>query len=377
MYIPKIIDKIPKELIIKMNRIVSYMRDNYGAESMIVGGAVRDMLLDRDIKDLDLECYGIDEESFHKAMAELRAEGVGKSFFVYKIGDIDIALPRTEKKTGMGHRGFSVSVTDNKKEASRRRDFTINALLYNPVSGYLYDYWGGTDDIEAKILRAVDRDTFIEDSLRVLRAMQFSARLGFRIEEDTCRLCKSIPLSDLSKSRIFNEFEKMFRGGYPHYGLYALESLGISDKLWGKGLDRDLFLKAALDMAKYMQYKSSDIGDSYFLSIYLRYSSVETERVLDAIDAPNRYRKLLQYLPDIPDTISNSFVAFLANKKGVSMHPLNYHPLIREKAKKLGVWDKPFDIGVTPADLMKQGFKGKALGDELNRIKKIRLEELD
>ena len=380
VYTPNLVDKIPNHLKSSMYSIINFMQKNYGAKCVIVGGAVRDMLLDRDVKDLDMECYGIDEKDFHQAMESLKANGVGKSFFVYKIGDIDIALPRVEQKIGVGHRAFSVEIAKDEKEASRRRDFTVNALIYDPVSGYIHDYWGGLDDIASKSLRAVDKDTFIEDSLRVLRGMQFSARFGFRIDKDTCKLCKDIPLNDLSKSRIFNEFLKMFRGSFAHYGLYALESMDISTKLWGKGLDRSAFLKAALDMARYI--KDSDIvddiiRDSYFLAIYLQYSSVSSKEILDAIDAPNRYKRLLLDLPTIPKDIKNSFVASLAEKEGVSKHPLSYHPTIRQKAKELNIWDKPFDIGITPTKLLELGFKGKELGDELKRIREQKLEELD
>ena len=376
LYLPNLTDKIPLSLKKQMQNIISFLKNSYGATPMLVGGAVRDMLLNREIKDLDIECYGIDEKVFHKAMSDLNALGVGKSFFVYKIGDIDISLPRKEKKIAFGHRGFSVSIAKDEKEASRRRDFTINAFLYNPVSGFLYEYWGGIRDIEARLLRVVDKDTFIEDSLRVLRAMQFSSRLGFKIEKSSCFLCKDIPLNDLSKSRIFSEFEKMFNGLFPHYGLYYLESLGVSNKLWGESLDREQFIKAALDMARYIP-KENLLREFYFLAIYSQYSSVDIETILEAIDAPNRYKRALKNIPKIPKDIKNSFVASLAIKNGVSTHPLSYHPIIKQKAKALNVWDRAFDIGITPADLIKEGFKGKALGDELKRIQNSKLQELD
>ena len=378
IYNPSLVDKIPPKLKEPMSMIISFMRQRYSAKCMIVGGALRDMLLDRDVKDLDMECYGIDEVDFHRAMEKLGADGVGKSFFVYKIGDIDIALPRLEKKVGVGHKGFSVEVAKDEQEASRRRDFTINAMLYNPINGYIHDYWGGLEDLEARVLRAVDKNTFIEDSLRVLRAMQFSARLGFKIDRDTSKLCQDISLLDLSKSRIFNEFNKMFKGSYPHYGLYALESMRISQKLCQGSLGRDRFIKCALDMARYIKSdENSDIKDSYFLAIYSQYSSTDIETILKAIDAPNRYFKLFKNFPKLPKNITNSFVASLAHKAGVKDHPLSYHPIIREKAKKLGVWDRAFDIGVTPKELISIGYSGKELGDKLKEIRLERLRELD
>ncbi len=378
IYMPHLINRIPNNLKESIYKIINYLKINFNADCMIVGGAVRDMIMNREVKDVDMECYGIDEDNFHKAMQSLGADGVGKAFFVYKIGNIDIALPRIEKKISSGHRGFNVYIANSKKEASRRRDFTINALLYSPNSGYLYDYWGGIEDIDASILRAVDKDTFAEDSLRVLRAMQFSSRLGFRIDKDTCFLCRDIPLDDLSKGRIFNEFEKMFRGKYIHYGLYALESMNISKKLWGSSLKRDKFIACALDMVKYIDNSRIDlVRDSYFLAIYSRYSDIDIESILYAINAPNRYHRLLKDLPQIPNPINNSFVASLAYKAGVVLHPLSYHPVIRKKAEELNIWKQPFDIGITPKDLIKRGYYGKALGNELKRIREERLNKLD
>jgi len=377
LHIPNLIEKIPQDIKDDMFHIIDFLSQEYNAYCMLTGGAVRDMLLDREVYDIDLECYGIDEDSFSQAMDRLNAQGVGKSFFVYKIGSIDIALPRVEKKVAKGHRGFSVAITTDEKEASKRRDFTINALLYEPKRGILKDYWGGLRDIESKTLRVVSSDTFIEDSLRVLRAMQFSARLAFKIDRDSCRLCKSIDLDDLAGARIFLEFEKMFKSDYPHYGLYALESMDISQKLWGVGLSKEALFRAMRDFIKFRDNFDSDMREFYFLAIYMQYSSQDIETILSKISAPNRYKRVLLNLPKIPTKITPSFVASLAKKDGVSSHAYGYHSTIRDIAKSIGVWDKPFDIGVTPTELMERGFRGKELGEELERIRRERLLELD
>lgn len=107
-------------------------------------------------KDIDIEVYDIDENKFVNLMEKLGAKGVGKSFFVYKFGNFDISLPRTESKISSGHKGFSVALTNNEKTASKRRDFTINSIMRNIFTGEILDFYGGTSDLLARILRVVD-----------------------------------------------------------------------------------------------------------------------------------------------------------------------------------------------------------------------------
>jgi tRNA nucleotidyltransferase (CCA-adding enzyme) len=118
-------------------------------------------------------------------------------------------------------------------EATRRRDFTINAVLHDPLTAELIDPFNGQDDIKAGVLRAVSADTFAEDSLRVLRAAQFAARFEFEIEPDTVKLCQMIDLTDLPAERICGEIEKLFlRAQRPSLGLDRLLQLGAVDQLF-------------------------------------------------------------------------------------------------------------------------------------------------
>jgi tRNA nucleotidyltransferase (CCA-adding enzyme) len=118
-----------------------------------------------------------------------------KAFTVYKLGhDIDVSIPRRERKTGRGHRAFVIEGDPamSTVEATRRRDFTINAILQDPITGELIDHFSGIKDLACQLIRAVSPDTFAEDSLRVLRAAQFASRFGFNIDRETVELCKSI-----------------------------------------------------------------------------------------------------------------------------------------------------------------------------------------
>jgi tRNA nucleotidyltransferase (CCA-adding enzyme) len=183
-----------------------------GGRALIVGGWVRDDLLGRPGKDLDIEVFGIDGTRL-RTIAEGfgRVDAVGESFTVYKVAGLDVSLPRRESKTGRGHRGFTVDGDPSLsfEEAARRRDFTINAMSRDPLTGELIDPSGGAADLRARILRMVDARTFGDDSLRVLRAVQFAARFELTIDGATADVCRSIPLDDLPSERIWGEFEKL------------------------------------------------------------------------------------------------------------------------------------------------------------------------
>ena len=368
---------VPRDTIADIETVTQFLEKNHHVKSYIVGGAVRDTLLGRKSTDFDIECYGISPENFDIAMQELGARGVGKSFFVYKYHNLDIALPRIERKTGFGHRGFSVSLATGEREASRRRDFTVNALMYDMARGEILDFWGGLPDLERKLLRVVDPDSFMEDSLRVLRAMQFSARFGFRVEEESCRLCRDMALDDLPKERIFIEFEKMFRGGSLHYGLYYLFALGIADKLWDMKIDRGSFIVLGKMLMRCQRYFVEALRPYYFLYIAAPCLGMERKRILDRMGAPGIYYKKIADTPALPAEIDCAFVARTAKKEGIEAFTGNYHPDIRRLAQKLGVWDKPFDPGIKPALLMAEGFEGRALGEELERRREKRIESLN
>jgi len=171
---------------------------------------------------------------------------VGESFAVYKvIGDpagrdlplpeVDVSLPRRDTKVARGHRGFEVTGDPglSVSEAARRRDFTVNALLHDPLTGETLDPWRGADDLRDRRLRAVDPDTFVEDSLRVLRGMQLAARLEFTIDPDTVSLCRRVALDDLPAERLWGEMEKLLlKARRPSLGLEWADHLAIVEKIF-------------------------------------------------------------------------------------------------------------------------------------------------
>ncbi|HKG15494.1 MAG TPA: HD domain-containing protein [Pyrinomonadaceae bacterium] len=220
----------------KILRLARAVREA-GGRALMVGGCVRDRLMGRGAKDWDVEVYGVEPERLRELLDRLgRVNIVGEAFTVYKLGrDLDVSIPRRERKTGRGHRAFyiegdpSMSVAD----AARRRDFTVNAILEDPLDGELLDPFGGRADIESKLLRAVSPETFVEDSLRVLRAAQFAARFRFDVEPSTLELCRSIDLTDLPAERVWGELEKILLAARePSIGLRWLDTLGVTRQLF-------------------------------------------------------------------------------------------------------------------------------------------------
>ncbi|MGH9968207.1 MAG: CCA tRNA nucleotidyltransferase [Pyrinomonadaceae bacterium] len=205
--------------------------------ALLVGGCVRDLIMDRHPKDWDLEVYGLAPEKLRAILDQFGSVNVvGEAFTVYKLGnDLDVSLPRRERKSGRGHRAFVIEGDPamTVEDATRRRDFTINAILYDPLTEEIIDPFNGREDIAKKILRAVSPETFWEDSLRVLRAAQFAARFGFEIAPDTVALCRALDLSDLPHERVWGEIEKLLlRANKPSVGLKWLQALGATEQLF-------------------------------------------------------------------------------------------------------------------------------------------------
>jgi tRNA nucleotidyltransferase (CCA-adding enzyme) len=207
-----------------------------GGRALIVGGWVRDQLMGLPSKDVDVEAFGLDARRLKDVLERIApVNTVGESFTVYKVADVDVSIPRRESKTGRGHRGFTVegdpSLTP--MEAARRRDFRINAISWDPLTAEYVDPFDGRADIAARRLRVVDPDTFGDDSLRVLRGIQFAARFELEVDPDTTALCRSIPLDDLPPERVWGEIEKLLlRARRPSIGFALALDLGVIERLF-------------------------------------------------------------------------------------------------------------------------------------------------
>ncbi len=184
-----------------------------GGRLYAIGGYPRDIIAGRENKDIDVEIHGLYPEQLRSILArygEVRTQGACFGIYNLKGVEIDFSLPRRDSKVGAGHRDFESHIDPNigVVEAARRRDFTMNTIMLDWLSGRMWSDFGGVDDVKASIIRVTDPDTFTDDPLRVLRAAQFAARFGYSIVHDTIELCSRMDLSALSDDRVYKEMRK-------------------------------------------------------------------------------------------------------------------------------------------------------------------------
>jgi tRNA nucleotidyltransferase (CCA-adding enzyme) len=206
-----------------------------GGRPLLVGGSVRDAAMGSEVKDFDVEVYGLGVDPLVEALrAAGKVNAVGRSFGVLKVHvgehDVDVSLPRRESKRGRGHRGFLIEPDPgmSAREAASRRDFTINALAWDPESGELLDFFGGLDDLQRRLLRHVG-PAFADDPLRVLRGVQFAGRFALTPDADTVQLSRRLfrEYDTLATERIWAEWYKWAaRSRRPSLGLAYLRQSG-------------------------------------------------------------------------------------------------------------------------------------------------------
>lgn len=223
----RISDRATRTAVEQVCRLV----DSAGGRALIVGGFVRDSLLGRTASDCDIEVYGVEPELLLQLLEEqFRVDQTGRAFGVLKLHGlpVDVSIPRRESKAGLGHRGFLINSDPgmDPEEAARRRDFTVNAMAFDPLAGELIDPFDGRRDLEERILRHTSPQ-FSEDPLRVLRGMQFVARFDLVAAAETVSLCQTIAPEGLPSERMFDEWCKlMLLGKQPSRGLRFLRDTG-------------------------------------------------------------------------------------------------------------------------------------------------------
>lgn len=338
----------------------------YTKRAYLVGGCVRDIVLGIKNNDFDIEVYDIEPDKFNEIMISCGANGVGKQFFVYKLKDIDLSLPRKENKTGTTHRSFEVEYCNSEKEASMRRDFTMNAMMINIFTGELVDFWGGMEDIKLNQIRHIDDNKFKEDNLRVLRAVQFSARFGFDINPSTTKLMRDLSLEYLSGERIGLELMKFFNSKHPSFGIKALYQLNLFYDLFDLRLSSEMYeslidrINESIACQSYNQYT--------FLYLLNDLFGVSIE-ILSKLRLPKHFevcwkQKHIIDGGDLDFELLNIALT-IPLKEWIG---LNTFALV-SRAKKLGFFDKTFKTQVHPVQLLDEGFSGKNLGIELARRK--------
>ena len=211
-----------------------------GGRAYFVGGYVRDARMGVQTKDIDIEVYGIAPARLRELLSRFgQVFEKGASFGVLSLEhtNLDIAMPRRESRTGERHADFDVSVDPalSTQEASRRRDFTVNAMMMDVLSGEIIDHWGGLRDLENGILRHVAADTFPEDALRVFRAAQFAARFGMRVAPETVELCRGMDVRALTRERVFEETAKaLLKAKQPSVFFAVLEEMNHLEEFFSE-----------------------------------------------------------------------------------------------------------------------------------------------
>lgn len=352
-------------------RIAEYVKEA-GGRAFYVGGFVRDRMLGIENKDVDIEVHGLEPDALYEILGRLGEPlSFGKSFGVFAIKgeDIDIAMPRRERATGSGHRDFEVDVDPfiGTREAARRRDFTINALMEDVLTGELVDHFGGRRDLDEGVIRHIDPATFIEDPLRVLRGAQFAARFGFAIAPDTIELCRGIDLSALSRERVEEEMKKaLLKADMPSIFFESLRAMDQLDVWFPElkqtiGLEQDPVFHPEGDVWTHTMevidraaaFRDRVSGPYRFMLLALTHDLgkiVTTEVVKGRIHA---YEHETKGMP-----LVEAFMERLIGEKDVknyvyNMVPLHMRPNVAAYSKPaLKSTNRMFDAAEAPADLI-------------------------
>ena len=343
-----------------------------GGRTFYVGGFVRDKLLGIDNKDVDIEVHGIEPDVLYHILEKV-GEPItyGKSFGVFALRkeDLDIAMPRRERAFGTGHRDFEIDVDPyiGTEGAARRRDFTINSIMEDVLTGEIVDHFGGREDIANKVIRHIDPETFIEDPLRVLRGAQFAARFNFTIAPDTIELCRGIDLSALSKERVEEElkkallkadrpsifFEELRKMDQLHTWFTELEPLiGLEqDPIYHPEGDVWIHTMEVLDRAAAFRDKVSDPYRFMLLAL-----THDLGKIVTTSEKGGRIHAYEHETKGLP--LVESFIKRITNERDViayvkNMVPLHMRPNISAYSKP-GVksTNRMFDEAAAPEDLI-------------------------
>lgn len=352
-------------------RIAEYVSDA-GGRTFYVGGFVRDRLLGIENKDVDIEVHGIQPATLYSILEKTGEPlSYGSSFgvFALKGEDIDIAMPRREHATGTGHRDFEIDVDPfiGTLEAARRRDFTINSMMEDVLTGEIVDHFGGRRDLDEGVVRHIDADTFIEDPLRVLRGAQFAARFNFAIAPDTIELCRGIDLSTLSRERVEEELKKaLLKADKPSIFFESLRAMDQLD-IWFPELKQTIDLEQdpvfhpegdvwthtmeVIDRAAAFRDRVSDPYSFMLLAL-----THDLGKIVTTEEKKGRIHAYEHEVKGMP--LVEAFVGRLTSEKSVkdyvfNMVPLHMRPNVAAYSKPvLKSTNRMFDAATAPGDLI-------------------------
>lgn len=283
----------------RIEQAIAKLVNEAGGKTYYVGGFVRDLLLGIENKDVDIEVHDISNSKLLEILNKVgKPLSYGKSFGIYSLEgeDIDIAMPRIEKNTGDGHKDFDVYVNPyiDLNTAIKRRDFTINAIYKDVLTGELIDPFNGQKDLKNKVIRHIDSDTFVEDPLRVLRGAQFASRFEFDIAEETMKLCKGIDIKTLSKQRVEEELKKaLLKSNKPSIFFKCLQDMNQLS-YWFNDVN-----------TKYI-----DKANKYIENINNKYAYLLSSLCIDSsfdVSTITNEKEIIEYLDSMKNNIHQSF----------------------------------------------------------------------
>lgn len=338
---------------------------------LLVGGLVRDTLMGRaagSVKDVDIEVHGLSMEQVQSALSSFNPDMVGAQFGVLKVNvagaDLDISIPRRESKIGVGHTGFVTEFDPNItiEEASARRDFTMNAIMVDAVTGEVFDPHRGIDDIRSKTIRHTS-EAFSEDPLRILRAVQFSARFGFNIAATTGDECRRIlpEFQHISSERAWTEWEKIAsRCDDFSFAFSGLLTTGLISIFPLESTSVNTF-------AHCIQRHEGRERDVPLIMATLALHSQDAERFMAAVNAPNSVRKMVKSLQRPCDLSAASSKEQKARMLARHFEDIGFRRAFMSRvvddvgvfleARRLGVEEKPEPLLTTGDDLIALGLK--------------------
>lgn len=388
-----------------------------GGKCYLVGGVVRDYLLDKPIKDIDLLVTGVPMDILAKELALWtggKVDLVGESFGVLKLNiqgfqEIDIALPRTETKVGDGHTGFDVAVDHTLpiEVDLKRRDFTMNAIAVD-MQGVFIDPYGGRKDIFDGIIKCVDQTAFIEDPLRILRAYQFAARFGFDIDSDTSNLIAVYcdDLDQISGERISVELEKMVTKGDPKTVLLSMLNNGVVKALVGEFVESVYLTEftyndnmcGEITSIPQLLLLMMNFNPKQDHNAYHKFHKIN-ERFKFSVDQRKEFVSLYSiYTSYVPHGVSNIVNTYRAGRKWTGLWNTNFFEVklgfkfylkdlfgntrydhlhvkrmrtIHEQIQQFNIGRYPKtkkDLRITSEELMNLGFEGVQMGEAYDNI---------
>lgn len=344
----------------------------------LVGGYVRDLLMSRQSKDVDILVIGIPIDRLIIILEQHgKVDQVGKSFGVlkmkYKEWNLDIALPRTEVKTGVGHTGFEI-VSDHNISLERdleRRDFTMNAIAMDS-NGHYIDPFGGIQDIIAGKIKAVSINTFSDDPLRILRAYQFSSRFKFKFDPLTLKKMYNnrYSLSEISGERIHGELEKLVKGEdvarvFKHMIDYSILETLLSPEQFTYFHEVDT--NKLNSVAKFVFVASGfKLNQAIIEKLHLTNDEKKELEVLDSVYKDPSRENIYYQLKKWKSLLQTMF--FMNTLAGKNIHAFNMKHFPKNQE----------ELDITSERLMEAGYTGKALGDAYKKIvKAIMSKELE